>query len=201
MRERKERRAADAVIEKEEAQFKRWQIDYLKSDPCYGHMKSPPAEEVFNEYNRQWDAAFRRIDYLDSVFFQGSGPGRATNSSTFPLLMNSWRTTGDVKPTFESVVKNIHENDQYAGLAGPGHWVSSKRALYSLATLMRFFVVRLTTTQLTERRRHAAVRPAGHHPRPVPHGAQPLVHRQVATADWRGRAPLLGGRHIAAHEC
>ena len=32
------------------AQFKRWQIDYLKSDPCCGHMKSPPAEEVFNEY-------------------------------------------------------------------------------------------------------------------------------------------------------
>lgn len=104
------------------AQFMRWGIDYLKSDPCCGRSVSPPAGEIFDEYNVRWGAAFRRLGYLDSVFFQGSGPGRATNSSSFPVLMNSWRTTADVKATFESVMANIHANDKYAPLAGPGHF-------------------------------------------------------------------------------
>jgi alpha-galactosidase len=107
------------------ALFKKWKIDYLKSDPCVSKSQNTTPltrADVFNEYNQRWDTAFQRAGYLDSVFFQGSGPTRATNRSTFPILMNSWRTTGDVKPTFESVMENIHANDQYAALAGPGHW-------------------------------------------------------------------------------
>jgi alpha-galactosidase len=109
------------------AMFMAWKIDYLKSDPCCGMGKKqiPHASEIYNEYNHQWDDAFRRAGYLDSVFIQGSGPGRGTNISTFPILLNSWRTTDDVQPNFDSVLRNIHDNDQYAHLAGPGSWVSS----------------------------------------------------------------------------
>ena len=109
------------------ALFKSWNIDYLKSDPCCGHDPKTTAPltpaQVFNEYNQQWDAAFRRAGYLDNVFIQGSGPGRATGDNTsWPRLLNSWRTTADVKPSFESVMHNIHDNDQYADLAGPHHF-------------------------------------------------------------------------------
>jgi alpha-galactosidase len=117
------------------AHFAELGIDYLKSDPCCGTKASnetaplTPAE-IFNEYNVRWKEAFSKIGYLDKVFLQGSGPGRALNVSgcaacgdaSWPRLLNSWRTTGDVKPTFASVMSNIHENDRYALRAGPGSW-------------------------------------------------------------------------------
>ena len=49
------------------ATFRRWGIDYLKSDPCCGRDANTTAPltpaDVFNEYNAQWDAAFRRVGY------------------------------------------------------------------------------------------------------------------------------------------
>ena len=118
------------------AHFAELQIDYLKSDPCTGTgpmtNKTAPytPAEIFNKYNTEWGAAFRKIGYLDKVFLQGSGPGRALNISgcascgdaSWPELLNSWRTTGDVAPTFGSMMSNIQKNDQYAIRAGPGHW-------------------------------------------------------------------------------
>eukprot|EP00660_Eupelagonema_oceanica_P001826 gene1826-17844_t len=101
-------------------QFAEWGIDYLKSDPCCGSIANRTS--IFDEYNTQWAAAFRRIGYLDRVFYQGSGPGRASNNTNLPSLLNSWRTTADVKPTFDSVMHNIQDNDKYAALAGPHHW-------------------------------------------------------------------------------
>ena len=87
-------------------------------------------EEIFNHYNVEWGAAFRKINYLNKVFLQGSGPTRAVNESgcatcgdaSWPKLLNSWRSGADVRPTFESVMSNIHNNDQYAIRAGSGHW-------------------------------------------------------------------------------
>eukprot|EP00912_Choanoflagellata_sp_UC4_P000165 UC4_evm1s107 len=112
--------------ETDAATFKRWKIDYLKSDPCCGHDMNSTAPltpaDVFNEYNEQWDIAFRNVDYITNVFIQGSGPTRATNSSSWIARLNSWRTGADVKPTFKSVLDNIHQNNNYADLAAPGSW-------------------------------------------------------------------------------
>jgi alpha-galactosidase len=114
------------------AHFKELAISYLKSDPCVGHpafnATAPlTAQEIFIQYNEAWVTAFAAIGYEDKVFLQGSGPTRAcgTNVSScaaIPRQLNSWRTTGDVKPTFASVMSNIQHNDAYASLAGPHHW-------------------------------------------------------------------------------
>ena len=114
------------------ALFKELEISYLKSDPCVGH---PPenatapltAQDIFIQYNLAWVAAFKKLGYEESVFLQGSGPTRACGSNAsscaaIPSELNSWRTTADVKPTFESVLSNIAHNDAYASLAGPHHW-------------------------------------------------------------------------------
>lgn len=86
--------------------------------------------EIFNHYNLEWGEAFRKINYLHKVFLQGSGPTRAVNETgcttcgdaSWPKLLNSWRSTADVQPTFESVMSNIQHNNQYAIRAGPGHF-------------------------------------------------------------------------------
>ena len=112
--------------------FKDLNIDYLKSDPCVGHppynvTKPLTAQKIFSDYNLAWVAAFKKLDYEQHVFLQGSGPTRAcgenaSSCAAIPSQLNSWRTTADVQPTFDSVLKNIQDNDAYASLAGPHHW-------------------------------------------------------------------------------
>jgi alpha-galactosidase len=46
------------------------------------------------------------------------GPDPADSVS----IANCWRTTNDIKDNFTEVLNRAHVNDQFAHLAGPGHW-------------------------------------------------------------------------------
>ncbi|VAI17065.1 unnamed protein product [Triticum turgidum subsp. durum] len=69
-----------------------WGIDYLKYDNCNNQNISPLT---------------RGVD--DPATWAGS-------------FANSWRTTEDIKNTWESMTDNADKNDKWAPYAGPGGW-------------------------------------------------------------------------------
>jgi alpha-galactosidase len=100
--------------------------EYLKSDPCGG----PNQEEYVLAHNKGWVDALNKSGHLGAVHFQGDiecqqsdglGPSDRCGEAT-AAAANSWRTTADIRNTWESVLSNIEQNDGAAPFAGPGHW-------------------------------------------------------------------------------
>ncbi|KAJ6738119.1 ALPHA-GALACTOSIDASE/ALPHA-N-ACETYLGALACTOSAMINIDASE [Salix koriyanagi] len=73
--------------------FAEWGVDYLKYDNCY-HDGSKPQDR------------YARMSY---AFEEG-------------LYGNAWRTTGDIKDTWESAISIADQNDIWGQYAGPGRW-------------------------------------------------------------------------------
>ncbi|CAK7326657.1 unnamed protein product [Dovyalis caffra] len=67
-------------------------IDYLKYDNCHNDGESP--QERGQDNPATWAAG----------------------------IGNSWRTTGDIKDTWDSVTSRADQNDEWASYAGPGGW-------------------------------------------------------------------------------
>ncbi|XVF01695.1 hypothetical protein REPUB_Repub04eG0110700 [Reevesia pubescens] len=68
-----------------------------------------------------------RIDYLkyDNCHNQGVSPqerGFEDPATWAPSIGNSWRTTGDIKDTWESMIGRADSNNEWAAYAGPGGW-------------------------------------------------------------------------------
>ncbi|KAJ0018616.1 hypothetical protein Pint_11010 [Pistacia integerrima] len=49
-------------------------------------------------------------------------PQVVQNVASQSLEVRIWRTTGDIKDTWDSVTSNADQNDQWASFAGPGGW-------------------------------------------------------------------------------
>jgi len=91
-----------------------WGVDYFKYDNCYNLDLPGPMR-----YNAMRDAlarSGRQIYYslcswgTDDVWQWGNQTG------------NSWRTTGDIRNEWVSVVSNYKTNDLHPESAGPGGW-------------------------------------------------------------------------------
>jgi hypothetical protein len=103
--------------------YARWGIDYLKYDLCsYETLmsKQPTLEEHQRPYRlmsaalraQPRDIVFSLCQYgLLDVWTWGAEVGG-----------NSWRTTGDIEDTWESVTRIAARQDAAAPYAGPGHW-------------------------------------------------------------------------------
>ncbi len=101
--------------EKEDAKtFASWGVDYLKYDNCYNQGK--PLIQRYTAMHNALKEAGRPIVFslcewgLDSPW------------EWAPKLGNLWRTTGDIRDTWQSMTFIL---DQQVGLyryAGPGHW-------------------------------------------------------------------------------
>ncbi|KAF8021787.1 hypothetical protein BT93_G2044 [Corymbia citriodora subsp. variegata] len=56
------------------------------------------------------------------IFFSLCEWGQANPATWAPSIGNSWRTTGDIKDTWGSMISKADQNDEWASYAGPGGW-------------------------------------------------------------------------------
>jgi len=94
--------------------YSRWKIDYLKYDNCHSTDK-----DVKLRYKAMRDAlnATGR-----PIFFSMCEWGRDQPATWANPIANSWRTTGDIRRSWDSVMSILDSNDQWHSYAGPGGW-------------------------------------------------------------------------------
>jgi len=99
--------------------FASWGIDYLKYDWCSAE-KIYPDQAIRAVYQKMGDAlaatgrpiVFSLCEYgREHVEQWGADVGG-----------NLWRTTDDVRDSWDSMIANLHHQAQSAPFAGPGHW-------------------------------------------------------------------------------
>jgi alpha-galactosidase len=92
-----------------------WGIDYLKYDNC-----SPaPGSSMVTDYIRMSNAL--KATGRPIVFSMCSW-GFPGSWVTTQKIAHLWRTTSDIKDSWESIMKIMDANSVPAAFAGPGHW-------------------------------------------------------------------------------
>ncbi|XXG60455.1 hypothetical protein AAC387_Pa04g2362 [Persea americana] len=91
-----------------------WGVDYLKYDNCNNDGSSP--KERYPKMSKALLNSGRLI------FFSLCEWGQEDPATWAPKIGNSWRTTGDIKDTWESMTSIADSNDRWASYAGPGAW-------------------------------------------------------------------------------
>jgi alpha-galactosidase len=99
------------------ATFASWGVDYLKYDNC--NNQKVDAQQRYTAMAEALRGSGRHIFY--SVCEWGENKpwlwaGKA------PVDANSWRTTGDIRDEYASMLKIFKENVVLDGYASPGHW-------------------------------------------------------------------------------
>jgi alpha-galactosidase len=96
-----------------------WGIDYLKYDWCSARniYKNDDLQPVYQEMGAALQATGKPIVYSLCEYGWGSvekwGPA---------VGGNLWRTTGDIRDSWESMIDNVEKQVATAPYAGPGHW-------------------------------------------------------------------------------
>ena len=96
------------------SQFASWGVDYLKYDNCDNTglpalQRYPPMRDALNQTSRP-------------IFYSICNWGQENPWTWGPATGNSWRTTGDIKDNWNSMVANFYANSQRASAAAPGGW-------------------------------------------------------------------------------
>jgi len=91
-----------------------WGVDYLKYDNCYSN--NIPPEKRYPIMRDALNATERKI-YFSMCEWGVDNPATWARS-----VGNSWRTTGDIRDEFSSMVSNLDQNDEWAKYAAPGGW-------------------------------------------------------------------------------
>nr|CAB3452999.1 unnamed protein product [Digitaria exilis] len=94
--------------------FASWGIDYLKYDNCNNQGMSPQPR-----YNAMSKAI---LNSGRNIFFSLCEWGVDDPATWAGGAGNSWRTTGDIKDTWASMMAIADKNDKWASYAGPGGW-------------------------------------------------------------------------------
>ncbi|OVA10768.1 Glycoside hydrolase [Macleaya cordata] len=94
--------------------FASWGVDYLKYDNCYTTGTSP--KERYPKMSKALLNSGR------TIFFSLCEWGHEDPATWAPSLGNSWRTTGDIEDTWESMTSRADLNDKWASYARPGGW-------------------------------------------------------------------------------
>ena len=94
--------------------FAMWGVDYLKYDNC-GNENIPPKKrypvmrDALNKTGRP-------------IFYSLCEWGVDDPATWAPEVGNSWRTTGDIRDSWDSMISRADQNDKWAKYAGPGGW-------------------------------------------------------------------------------
>jgi alpha-galactosidase len=99
---------------KDAASYKEFNIDYLKYDNCFSTTK--PVQERYQAMHQALNASGHFI------FFSMCDWGVEDPATWGPAIANSWRTTGDINPTWGSITSRLDQNDKWWTYAGPGGW-------------------------------------------------------------------------------
>ncbi|XP_021292049.1 alpha-galactosidase-like isoform X1 [Herrania umbratica] len=94
--------------------FASWGVDYLKYDNCESYGISPT-----ERYQRMSEAL---LSTGRPIFFSICEWGREHPATWAPDIGNSWRTSGDVRDKWDSMIVRADRNDKWASYAGPGGW-------------------------------------------------------------------------------
>jgi alpha-galactosidase len=96
-----------------------WGIDYLKYDWCSAGAiyKDDALQPVYQKMGDALAAAGRPIVYSLCEYGMGSVEKWGADVSG-----NLWRTTGDIRDAWDSMMSNIEKQVPTAPYAGPGHW-------------------------------------------------------------------------------
>ncbi|CAN6546488.1 unnamed protein product [Malus baccata var. baccata] len=94
--------------------FAEWGVDYLKYDNCYNDGSKPQI----------------RYPIMSSALLKAGRPilysicewGQEDPAKWAGQYGNAWRTTGDIKDTWESITSIADQNNIWATYAGPGKW-------------------------------------------------------------------------------
>ena len=99
--------------------FADWGVDYLKYDWCSARniYKNDDLEPVYQEMGAALQATGKPIVYSLCEYGWGNvekwGPA---------VGGNLWRTTGDIRDSWDSMIDNVEKQVATAPYAGPGHW-------------------------------------------------------------------------------
>lgn len=91
-------------------QWGAWGLDYLKYD--WNPNEVPETQEMYD--------ALRASGRDIVLSLSNSSP--FTNAPALAKIANCWRTTGDIRDTWDSMSKKGFGEDKWEPLAGPGHW-------------------------------------------------------------------------------
>jgi alpha-galactosidase len=98
--------------------FAEWGVDYLKYDNCYN--KGIPGIERYATMRNALNQTGRKIFYSLCQW------GREESYQWAPAVGNSWRATGDIRPTFESIQHNFWTSMLAAvPRSRPGAWADA----------------------------------------------------------------------------
>lgn len=91
-----------------------WEVDYLKYDNCNNdgskpEVRYPVMRDALNKTGRH-------------IFFSMCEWGVDDPATWAPKVGNSWRTTGDIRDNWGSMISRADLNDKWAQYAGPGGW-------------------------------------------------------------------------------
>jgi alpha-galactosidase len=101
---------AYSFVKNDVAQWNEWGIDYLK----YDWYPNDP------EHAREMHDALRALDR--DVIYSLSSEFPFCNAPQWKQLANCWRTTGDIRDTWELVCRLGFSHTRWAPFIGPGHW-------------------------------------------------------------------------------
>ena len=102
-------------FEKQDADiYAKWNIDYLKYDNCYNRgisslIRYPTMRDCLNETEHP-------------IFYSLCQWGQEKVATWAKDVGNSWRTTGDISDSWNSMITIIDQNDKWYKYAGPGGW-------------------------------------------------------------------------------
>jgi len=94
--------------------YAEWGVDYLKYDNCYADPRTP--EERYPIMRDALNKSGRPIFYSMCEWGVDDPAKWAKN------VGNSWRTTGDISDSWQSMIGIIDKNNEWADYAGPGGW-------------------------------------------------------------------------------
>jgi alpha-galactosidase len=99
--------------------FAAWGIDYLKYDWCGARLiyKNDALQPVYQKMGDALQATGRPIIYSLCEYGMGSVEKWGPNVGG-----NLWRTTGDIRDAWDSMIENVEKQVPTAAYAGPGHW-------------------------------------------------------------------------------
>ncbi|XP_062096519.1 alpha-galactosidase-like [Humulus lupulus] len=94
--------------------FAQWGVDYLKYDNCYNDGSKP--QDRYARMSYALSKAGRPILYSLCEW------GQENPATWAGRYGNAWRTTGDIKDTWESITSIADQNNVWGRYAEPGRW-------------------------------------------------------------------------------
>ena len=94
--------------------YANWTVDYIKYDNCHSGPTSPQ-----KRYSAMRDALNKTGR---PIFYALCEWGINDPATWAPKVGNSWRTTGDIQNSWDSMISRADLNDKWAKYAGPGGW-------------------------------------------------------------------------------